>query len=126
MSTSIALVTCAAVSSERRMCSAMPRRIAVTGSSCSPGWASAGARGAAAGAGGGGGCGGGLRGGRRLLCGRSRSGSGCRGGRYGSRALAAALDEGEDVLLRHAAAAAGAVHLAGVHAVLGRDARDHR
>ncbi len=36
MSTSIALVTCAAVSSERRMCSAMPRRIAVTGSTCSP------------------------------------------------------------------------------------------
>ncbi len=31
MSTSIALVTCAAVSSERRMCSAMPRRIALIG-----------------------------------------------------------------------------------------------
>ena len=37
MSTSIALVTCAAVSSERRMCSAIPRRIAVIGSSVSPG-----------------------------------------------------------------------------------------
>ena len=33
MSTSIALVTCAAVSSERRMCSAIPRRIAFIGSS---------------------------------------------------------------------------------------------
>ena len=32
MSTSIALVTCAEVSSERRMCSAMPLRIAVIGS----------------------------------------------------------------------------------------------
>jgi hypothetical protein len=31
MSTSIALVTCAAVSSERCMCSAMPRRIALIG-----------------------------------------------------------------------------------------------
>src|SRR5437667_300053 len=36
MSTSIALVTWAEVSSERRMCSAMPRRMAVIGSSCSP------------------------------------------------------------------------------------------
>ena len=36
MSTSIALVTCAAVSSERRMCSAIPRRIALIGSSVSP------------------------------------------------------------------------------------------
>ena len=36
MSTSIALVTCAAVSTERRMCSAIPRRIAVTGSMVSP------------------------------------------------------------------------------------------
>jgi hypothetical protein len=42
MSTSIALVTCAPVSSERRMCSAMPRRMAVTGSTVSPGWTSAG------------------------------------------------------------------------------------
>ena len=37
MSTSIALVTCAAVSTERRMCSITPRRIAVIGSSASPG-----------------------------------------------------------------------------------------
>ena len=37
MSTSIALVTCAEVSSERRMCSAIPRRIAETGSTVSPG-----------------------------------------------------------------------------------------
>ena len=37
MSTSIALVTCAEVSSERCMCSAMPRRMAVIGSSTSPG-----------------------------------------------------------------------------------------
>jgi hypothetical protein len=37
MSTSIALVTCADVSSERRMCSAIPRRIADNGSSVSPG-----------------------------------------------------------------------------------------
>src|SRR5712691_3752625 len=36
MSTSIALVTCADVSSERRMCSAMPLRIAVIGSKLSP------------------------------------------------------------------------------------------
>jgi hypothetical protein len=43
MSTSIALVTCAEVSSERRMCSAMPRRIAFIGSSCSPGCRAAGA-----------------------------------------------------------------------------------
>src|SRR3954453_715815 len=65
MSTSIALVTCADVSSDLRMWSAMPRRIAETGSSCSPACACAGgagvdagfggAGGAAAGAGGGGG-----------------------------------------------------------------------
>src|SRR5437763_16719087 len=36
MSTSIAEVTCAEVSSDRRMCSAIPRRIAVIGSSASP------------------------------------------------------------------------------------------
>jgi hypothetical protein len=41
MSTSIALVTCAEVSSERRMCSAMPRRMALIGSAVSPGAASA-------------------------------------------------------------------------------------
>src|SRR3954469_18307078 len=43
MSTSIALVTCADVSSERRMCSAMPLRIAVIGSKLSPGCAADGA-----------------------------------------------------------------------------------
>ena len=37
MSTSMALVTCAAVSTDRRMCSMTPRRIAVIGSSDSPG-----------------------------------------------------------------------------------------
>ena len=40
--------------------------------------------------------------------------------------LRAGLDEREDVLLRHAAAAAGALHLARVDAVLGRDPRDDR
>src|SRR4051812_50031345 len=58
MSTSIALVTCADVSSERRMCSAMPLRIAVIGSSASPGCAADGAvtgADAAGGRGGGGG-----------------------------------------------------------------------
>src|SRR5919202_532786 len=44
MSTSIALVTCADVSSERRMCSAIPRRIAFIGSNCSPGCALLGRR----------------------------------------------------------------------------------
>ena len=58
MSTSIALVTCAAVSSERRMCSAMPRRIAVTGSRLSPSAAcGCGLGPAAAGGGGEGACG---------------------------------------------------------------------
>ena len=41
MSTSIALVTCAEVSSERRMCSAIPFRIADIGSTLSPGSGSA-------------------------------------------------------------------------------------
>src|SRR5919206_11106 len=50
MSTSIALVTCADVSSERRMCSAMPLRIAVIGSKLSPGCAAAGDGAGAAGA----------------------------------------------------------------------------
>src|SRR3954466_7816766 len=81
MSTSIAEVTCAEVSSERRMWSAIPRRIAVMGSSVSPVCADAGAAGCA-------GCGvrGGrcsLRGGRR--CRRRRRGgcSGCGGGGRG-------------------------------------------
>src|SRR6266480_1359054 len=51
MSTSIALVTCAEVSRERRMCSAMPLRIADIGSKLSPGCAAEGA-GASAGLGG--------------------------------------------------------------------------
>ncbi len=46
MSTSIALVTCAEVSSERRMWSAMPLRIALIGSTC---WPPAAGRGAAGG-----------------------------------------------------------------------------
>src|SRR5918996_5325148 len=61
MSTSIALVTCADVSSERRICSAMPFRIADIGSKLSPGCAADGAgagAGAAFGAGGGPGAGG--------------------------------------------------------------------
>ncbi len=45
MSTSIALETWAEVSSERRMCSITPRRIAVIGSSTSPTWSGAGAAG---------------------------------------------------------------------------------
>ena len=91
MSTSIADVTCAEVSSERRMCSAIPRRIADIGSSDSPGLRGsdgrrdrrgcAAARGAepaepagalaGGGAGAGSGCGGGC--GRRRL--RRRAGS---------------------------------------------------
>jgi hypothetical protein len=51
MSISKTVVTCADVSSERRMCSAMPFRIGVIGSNVSP---AAGAPGAAAGAGAGG------------------------------------------------------------------------
>ena len=53
MSTSIALVTCAEVSSERRMCSAMPRRMADMASTDSPSWGAATgvATGAGAGAG---------------------------------------------------------------------------
>src|SRR6266487_4567407 len=43
MSTSIALVTWAEVARERRMWSAIPRRLAVIGSSCSPPAADAGA-----------------------------------------------------------------------------------
>ena len=73
-----------------------------------------------------------LRGGRRRGlggCGRRgrRLGRGCRlrRGRRGSGCgLAAALDEREDVLLRHAAAAAGARDRVRVDAVLGGDPRD--
>ena len=111
MSTSIADVTCADVSSERRMWSAMPRLIAVIGSSGSPRS-------------------------RRLLAGRDVA-QGCRLRRCGPVAAAdgltslrrgrrAGLDEGLDVLLRHAAAGAGARHLRRVDPVLGGDARDDR
>ena len=131
MSTSIALVTCADVSSERRMCSAIPRRIAVIGSSCSPGAAATG-------------CGRRRRLRRRLGCG-SRGGLGLRrwslsGAGAGSGAAAGAgagasaggaaggtrLDELEDVLLRHSSPAARAGDARDVDAVLGRDARDDR
>src|SRR4029453_15865448 len=127
MSTSIALVTCAEVSSERRMCSAIPRRIAVMGSNCSPASAATGCGGGGAG-GGGGGAGGGrggrlgrLGGGGRRGC-RSPGGSrrGCRSRR--SCRGSALLDEVENVLLGHPAAAARALHLARVHAVLGGNA----
>src|SRR4051794_41723497 len=63
MSTSIADVTCAEVSSERRMWSAIPRRIADMGSIVSPVCAAAGAA-VGAGAGGGALAAGGRRGGR--------------------------------------------------------------
>ena len=76
------------------MCSAIPRRIAVTGSSCSPGCASAGGLRAAAGFG---------RGSGAARCEPLRSSA------PPCAAAAAVLDEREDVLLRHAAAAAGAV-----------------
>src|SRR5947209_3514643 len=81
-STSIALVTWAPVSRERRMCSAMPRRIAVIGSSVSPGRVSPAATGAGAA---------GLGLGRRLCGGRlGRSGLGPRllGGSLCSRGAA--------------------------------------
>src|SRR3954469_16985512 len=83
MSTSIALVTCAAVSSERRMCSAMPRRIADTGSSVSPGRTSVGATCAGAGFGGGAG---GVAGGAGTGVGGAGSGAacGCGGGGGGA------------------------------------------
>src|SRR4029453_13245760 len=103
MSTSIALVTCAEVSSERRMCSAMPFRIADIGSKLSPGCAAAGGgTGGGVRRGGGGGLGGGAGRGRLLGCGR----------------LCTRLDEAQDVLLGHAAAAPGALDLARVDPVL--------
>src|SRR3954466_12949822 len=67
MSTSIALVTCADVSSDRRMCSAMPLRIADIGSKLSPGCAAAGA-----------GAGEGFGGAGAAACGAA-AGSGCAG-----------------------------------------------
>ena len=83
MSTSIAEVTCADVSSERRMCSAMPRRIAVTGSTCSPACASAAATGAGAGfagAGAGAGAGACCGAGAAGAAGAAATGSGCGAG----------------------------------------------
>ena len=115
-------VTCAEVSSERRMCSAIPRRIALIGSSDSPGLrgsdlAGAGARRAAQ-----------ARRSRRCRERVARGAAGC-GLRRGFRArrlleAGAGLDEGQDVLLRHAAAGPGARYLGRVDPVLGRDARD--
>ena len=61
--------------------------------------------------------------GRRLRRRRCRRG---RFGRLGERLWRARLDEGEDVLLRHAAATARALDLARVDAVLGGDPRDDR
>ena len=55
----------------------------------------------------------------------ARAGGARESARLGA-SLRARLDEGEDVLLRHAAAAAGALDLAGVDPVLGRDPRDDR
>src|ERR1700751_2840246 len=95
-STSIALVTWAAVSSERRMCSAMPRRMAVIGSPVSPGSVSAAGSGAR---------GGGVGGGR---------GSPGGGGARAARPLLLpppGQDEGEDAFFRPPAARAGAGYL---------------
>ena len=99
------------------MCSAMPRRIADMGSTISPSWA--------AGAGAGEpGAGAGAAGARRGAERRRRGAAGACGRRRA--AAPPGLDEGEDVLLRHAAAAAGARDLRDVDAVLGRDPRDDR
>ena len=123
MSTSIALVTCADVSSERRMCSAMPcawRSSARTSRPAAPARPRCGLRGAVGPAR--------LR--VRRRCGAGAAGCRCGRRRCGRRGRSlrrrAGLDEAEDVLLRHAAAAAGALDLARVDAVLGRDLRDHR
>ena len=136
MSTSIALVTCAEVSSERRMCSEMPRRIAVTGSSASPACSSA------AGAGAGGGL-------RRRGSGSGRLGrpaagcaSGCGGAGAGAAGATAASGSGacgvagwawaplsmkprmSFFVTRPPAPVPG--HLTGVDAVLGGNPRDDR
>ena len=109
------------------MCSAIPRRIAVTGSSCSPAAPRPCDRAAPARRAGEGGA-------ERRGCGRGRrrrgGGAGWAGRRLRAREPAARArpdsTNAEDVLLRHAAAAAGARHLARVDAVLGGDARDDR
>ena len=128
------------------MCSAIPLRIADIGSSVSPGSGSALAAGAAAGGrrclcGRRCGCrrrrggSGSRRSCRRCLCGRRgcRRGLGSRRRRCGldgglrggsGRGLPAALDEGEDVLLRHAAARARSLNRARIDAVLGGDPSD--
>ena len=124
MSTSIALVTCAAVSSERRMCSAIPRRIAVIGSSDSPGARPSPTSCDSAG------CGLPRRVPRRRAAGAAAAGrrgaGGAAGGSRRRRVRLHRLDEREDVLLRHAAAAAGALDVARVDPVLGGDPRDDR
>src|SRR3954451_23558317 len=94
MSTSIADVTCAEVSSERRMWSAIPRRIADMGSIVSPACAAAGA--AAGGGGGGGGAAGGGGGARGALAagagGAVGAGSAAGAGAGGGGACAAAVE----------------------------------
>src|SRR3954469_22614177 len=83
MSTSIALVTCAEVSSERRMCSAIPRRIADMGSKLSPGPGSPATAGACA-TGAGAGCAGAAAGcGSDGACGAAGGSGGGRGGLWG-------------------------------------------
>ncbi len=116
------------------MCSAIPRRIAVIGSTVSPGSVSPAATGAGAGgfAGGagaltGGAGGAGVRLRRRPELRPERLGCRCGPGPAAALLLrAAGLDEGEDVLLRHAAARAGAGDLRRIDAVLGCDARHDR
>src|SRR3954453_8688462 len=106
MSHSTIVVQCAAISSERFMCSPIDLRMRDRGSpwpdatGAGSGAARAGPGAGAAGRGGGAGRGAGGR--------RQRRGGGL-GGRGGAAPRpAVALEEGEDVLLAHAAAAAGA------------------
>ena len=113
------------------MCSITPRRIAVIGSSTSPTWSGAAAGAGAAGVGrGGGAAAGGRSSGREAAAAGLRARRDGRGGRRsgpsGGGALGARLDVGEDVLLRHPAAGAGARDRARVDAVLGRDPGDDR
>ena len=122
MSTSIALVTCADVSSERRMCSAIPRRIAVIGSTTRrlgprrrarlrPAGAGCGATAARGRSGGAGGAAAAAAAGS--AGGAGAAGAGAAAGAAALRRPWPRLDEGEDVLLRHAAAAPGALDGAG-------------
>ena len=104
------------------MWSAMPLRIAFIGSIDSPGPSSASAAGCGAGAG----CGGGGAGGAGGGAGGSGRGAARREQAPRAGVGGVGLDEGQDVLLRDAAAAAGALDLRRVDAVLGRDARDDR